>query len=239
VSAQSTGGLVHSLIPRPSRCVATGESSPASGRWLLTFADQRLPAVAQTVCDLIAPDCSGLALAARLESQDDGVEGDVRHIRLALAGRGELPAAAGVLGVDPAGPSGGDESYRLTTDAAGITCIARTPRGLLRAAASAAQLLGSGPALAHVQVHDAPRYAWRGLMVDPARHFITPADLCRLVDLAALYKLNVLHLHLTDNQHGGSRCRAGRGSPPRARAGATAWQSSRTCRNTPRPGTSR
>ena len=50
------------------------------------------------------------------------------------------------------------------------------------------------------EVVDVPRYAWRGLMVDIARHFFGRVDLERVVDLMAAYKLNVLHLHLTDDQ---------------------------------------
>jgi hexosaminidase len=50
------------------------------------------------------------------------------------------------------------------------------------------------------EVVDVPRYAWRGLMVDIARHFFGPVELERVVDLMAAYKLNVLHLHLTDDQ---------------------------------------
>jgi hexosaminidase len=49
-------------------------------------------------------------------------------------------------------------------------------------------------------IEDAPRYGWRGVMLDVARHFFGVDDVLRLIDLAALYKLNVLHLHLTDDQ---------------------------------------
>ena len=163
----------------------------------------------------------------------------MRRIRFTLAGPGEPREPAPVLGVDPAGPAAGDESYRLTTDAGGITCIARTPRGLLRAAASAAQRLGSGGQFAHLQIDDAPRYAWRGLMVDPARHFITPADLRRLVDLAALYKLNVPHLHLTGNEAWRIEVPGWPRLTELCEAGATAWRSSRTSRSRRPPGMSR
>src|SRR5262249_54614298 len=49
------------------------------------------------------------------------------------------------------------------------------------------------------RVVDGPRFAWRGLSVDVARRFVSIDDLRRVVDLLALYKLNVLHLHLTDD----------------------------------------
>jgi hexosaminidase len=51
-----------------------------------------------------------------------------------------------------------------------------------------------------VEVQDWPRFPWRGAMLDPVRHFIPFDYLPRFVDLLALHKLNVLHLHLTDDQ---------------------------------------
>jgi hexosaminidase len=51
-----------------------------------------------------------------------------------------------------------------------------------------------------MKIEDAPRYAWRGVHLDVARHFFPKAWILRLIDLAALHKLNVLHLHLTDEQ---------------------------------------
>jgi hexosaminidase len=50
------------------------------------------------------------------------------------------------------------------------------------------------------EIEDAPRYAWRGVHLDVARHFFPKSWILRLIDLAALHKLNVLHLHLTDDQ---------------------------------------
>jgi hexosaminidase len=62
----------------------------------------------------------------------------------------------------------------------------------------------SGPAgvleVPGVEIEDAPRYAWRGVHLDVARHFMPRQWVLRLIDLAALHKLNVLHLHLTDDQ---------------------------------------
>jgi N-acetyl-beta-hexosaminidase len=49
-------------------------------------------------------------------------------------------------------------------------------------------------------VTDQPRFGWRGVMLDVSRHFLPAADVKRFVDLMALYKLNRLHLHLSDDQ---------------------------------------
>jgi hexosaminidase len=51
-----------------------------------------------------------------------------------------------------------------------------------------------------LEMEDRPRFPWRGLLLDPARHFFPPAFVKRLVDLMALHKLNTLQLHLTDDQ---------------------------------------
>lgn len=115
------------------------------------------------------------------------------------------PGAAGglvVLSLDGGAP-GGDEAYRLVAGPDGVRLTARTEAGLHRAAATLAQLVtadGGVVSVPAVEVEDAPRYRWRGLSVDVARHFLPPDDLAAIVDLAAGYKLNVLHVHLTDDQ---------------------------------------
>ena len=80
-----------------------------------------------------------------------------------------------------------------------ILVQAETEWGGLAALATLAQLVVAAPAPV-AEVRDAPRFAWRGLMVDPARHFLSIATLRRTLDAMWFYKLNVLHLHLTDDQ---------------------------------------
>jgi hexosaminidase len=61
-------------------------------------------------------------------------------------------------------------------------------------------LLADGGAVPAMQIDDGPRFSWRGLLIDVARHFIPVSALTRTLDAMALFKLNVLHLHLTDDQ---------------------------------------
>jgi hexosaminidase len=61
-------------------------------------------------------------------------------------------------------------------------------------------LLGAGGSIPCVTISDHPLYAWRGMHVDVSRHFFELEELRRLVDSLALHRLNVLHLHLTDDQ---------------------------------------
>lgn len=99
-----------------------------------------------------------------------------------------------------------DESYSLKTDSSQAIITAATEWGVLRGLATLAQLTSSdrkkrpGKSLPGVLIADTPRFAWRGLMIDSARHFISVGTVLRTLDAMALVKLNVLHLHLTDDQ---------------------------------------
>ncbi|MFI6978095.1 family 20 glycosylhydrolase [Embleya sp. NPDC050154] len=105
-------------------------------------------------------------------------------------------------GTTPADRPAGDEAYALTVTAGGATIRASAPAGLYRGAQTLRQLV---PARAPFElrpavVRDAPRYPYRGIMIDLARHFYPPAEMRRLIDHIAAYKFNHLHLHLTDDQ---------------------------------------
>ena len=92
----------------------------------------------------------------------------------------------------------------LATRPGGVQIEAASEWGVLRAFATLAQLVQGGqdddPSLPVLTIDDAPRFAWRGLMVDTARHFIGIDTLEHTLDAMALFKLNVLHLHLSDDQ---------------------------------------
>jgi hexosaminidase len=100
----------------------------------------------------------------------------------------------------------GPEAYRLDVDAHGIRIAASSRSGFVYGAMTLAQLLspdqafGKPVTVAGVTITDAPRFAWRGLMVDAARHFQPLPSLYKIVDQMAAVKLNTLHLHLTDDQ---------------------------------------
>ena len=103
----------------------------------------------------------------------------------------------------PSPALGEDESYRLVVGEGGVVLGARTTGGALRGVETLLQLVRSGPEgweLPACEVSDRPRFAWRGLLLDPARHFLPVAALRRTVEAMAAVKLNVLHLHLSDDQ---------------------------------------
>ncbi|MDN3293667.1 beta-N-acetylhexosaminidase [Streptomyces ficellus] len=145
-----------------------------------------------------------------------GTEGVARWLRAtvgAALGCDLLPGTAGAdrtitLRTDPSLPP---EGYRLTVSsaveilggsAAGVFWGAQTLRQLLGPAAHrrACAAPGARHAIPHQTIEDAPRFSWRGVMLDVARHFLRTDDVLRYVDLLAAHKLNVLHLHLTDDQ---------------------------------------
>src|SRR5207342_591385 len=95
------------------------------------------------------------------------------------------------------------EGYRLEVKATGARVSASTDAGFARATATLWQMLARAPAgvtLSAVSIEDAPRFAWRGIMLDSARHFQSPEFIQQFIDWMALHKLNVLHWHLVDDQ---------------------------------------
>ncbi len=95
------------------------------------------------------------------------------------------------------------EAYKIEVTPRRILVTATSSAGLFYGAVTLWQLLpaGAGGGDIHAQtIVDAPRYAWRGLMLDSARHFQSPAFVKSMIDWMAWHKLNVLHWHLTDDQ---------------------------------------
>ena len=93
------------------------------------------------------------------------------------------------------------EAYTLTVNSESITIGAATTTGIFYGIQSLKSLLPSqGHAIRGITVTDTPRFGYRGLMIDVARNFQTKAEILRMLDLMALYKLNVFHFHLNDDE---------------------------------------
>ncbi|WP_305886684.1 beta-N-acetylhexosaminidase [Actinoallomurus rhizosphaericola] len=107
-------------------------------------------------------------------------------------------------------PGLGTEGYRLDVTGGGVRIQAPTAAGLFHGVQTLRQLLPAkveargvrpGPwTVPSVHVSDSPRFAWRGAMLDVSRHFFTVAEVKRYIDEISLYKINTLHLHLSDDQ---------------------------------------
>ncbi|MGR6970703.1 beta-N-acetylhexosaminidase [Streptomyces cynarae] len=157
----------------------------------------------------------------RIETTGPGAERAARWLR------GAVGAATG-LPLPPAGDHGNrvllrivpgleeelgsPEAYRFTADGHDVVIDGASEAGLFWGAQTFRQLLGPeafrrAPVTGRrqwevpaVTIQDAPRFRWRGLLLDVARHFMHKDGVLRYLDLMAAHKLNVLHLHLTDDQ---------------------------------------
>jgi hexosaminidase len=122
--------------------------------------------------------------------------------RLADAGHATLLIHAD-HGSEPVQDLGEDESYVLDVSSTGAKLTAPNPLGVMHGLQTFLQLVEVTPdgyAAPAVHIEDSPRFPWRGLSIDVSRHFITMATLKRNADAMAAVKMNVLHLHLSDDQ---------------------------------------
>ncbi|MCJ7449957.1 MAG: beta-N-acetylhexosaminidase [Bacteroidales bacterium] len=114
------------------------------------------------------------------------------------------------LTLSGSGQNSGDESYELIVTRKLVKLSATTPAGLFRGVQTIAQILPAGIELPAKQegpwkiatgtINDYPNYSYRGAMLDVSRHFFGVDDVKRFTDFLAYYKMNVLHLHLSDDQ---------------------------------------
>ena len=94
-----------------------------------------------------------------------------------------------------------NEGYRLTIAADGVQISATSGAGLFYGLQTLEQIIdSSGQNLPFLQIVDSPRFAWRGIHLDVSRHFFPVPVVEKYIDVAAHYKLNVFHWHLTDDQ---------------------------------------
>ncbi|MER6916584.1 beta-N-acetylhexosaminidase [Streptomyces sp. NPDC000594] len=148
----------------------------------------------------------------------EGTETSERWLRATVGAALGVPLAPGAL-------PGGDNSVTLLVDTslaaeayrlvvadraveirgggpAGVFWGVQTLRQLLGPEAFRRAPIGAGAArtVAATTIEDAPRFPWRGVMLDVCRHFTHKSDVLRFLDLLAAHKLNVFHFHLTDDQ---------------------------------------
>jgi hexosaminidase len=186
-------------------------AGPASAWSLLPQPAQMHPAAhgAVTVSDgdrvLVQAegDAQALAVARRFAALVTTTRG--LHLRVQTQADKQAPAAI-VFRLDSQADVANDAGYRIAIGHGKIEVAARTARGLFYGGATVWQLL-TPDAIRNTPAHvadgsivDHPRFAWRGLMLDSARHFQSVTDIKKLIDWMSLNKLNVLHWHLSDDQ---------------------------------------
>jgi hexosaminidase len=183
------------IVPKPVSMTA------GHGRFTLTAGTRIVVAPGSAAAVPVARDLAGYlrpATGYRLPVVVGAARGDGRDISVRIGNPGTLSG-------DPDG-----EGYQLDVSGRGVTLEAPTPHGLYNGVQTIRQLLPPwiaspttrpGPwTMAAVRITDFPRYTYRGLMVDIARHYETPSAVEQMINQAAAYKINVLHLHLSDDQ---------------------------------------
>lgn len=173
------------LMPMPARLEGGGGELTLDGRSTFSMAgacdDRVARALARTAAALGLPRAAGLGAGRRAAS-----------LRVECAGAG-----------GPVEALGEDESYRLDVGPKGAFLTAPNPVAALRGLETFEQLVrreGGRVEVPAVHIEDRPRFPWRGLLIDPGRHFLPVDVVKRTLDGMAAVKLNVLHWHLTEDQ---------------------------------------
>lgn len=193
--------LAHAIIPAPEQFRAM----PGA----VFVIDSLTPVVVRIAGSVTDADHAAASrIATGLSAM---LAGEARPPARVLAKDDTVPPRAIVLLLDAESARGlGEEGYDLRVTAEEVHVTASHPAGLYYGVQSFRQLLP--PSVEHraalrrrliapaVHVTDSPRYPWRGAMLDVSRHFLEVADVKRYIDVMALYKLNRLHLHLSDDQ---------------------------------------
>ncbi|MBB3276521.1 MULTISPECIES: family 20 glycosylhydrolase [unclassified Pseudoxanthomonas] len=140
-------------------------------------------------------------VARRVAGQFAEFLATTRGTRLVLSGPGE---GGVVFALDPTASASSPEGYRLEVTPERVRVTAAHERGLFYGAVTLWQLATQSSALPAripaASIQDAPRFPWRGFMLDSARHFQSLDEIKQILDAMALHKLNTFHWHLTDDQ---------------------------------------
>jgi hexosaminidase len=193
-TAPTPGTRMHAIVPAPVSVSLTPDVFLVSPQTVIVVdpPDETMFAVGRLLADLLgaAPESNPLVRGAS----------------------GETPPNSITIAATATDPSLGDEGYDLVIAPDRVTITATSPAGAFYGVQTLRQLLppiveyeaARRPkeplAIPAGHIRDVPRFAWRGAMLDVARHFFSPAEMKRYIDLLSLYKVNRLHLHLADDQ---------------------------------------
>lgn len=180
------------LIPKPLSVTSTGDYFQLGENSSVVYHgnSEDVMKIAGYLADMLRP-ATGFDLPVSQSELNPGKGG------ISLALNGNTPDAS-------------DESYEINISAKNIELTAATPAGLFRSVQTLRQLFPAAIekstkqdadwAVATGKISDKPAYEYRGMMLDVARHFFGVNDVKRVIDFLAAYRMNVLHLHLSDDQ---------------------------------------
>ncbi|MCE5345191.1 MAG: beta-N-acetylhexosaminidase [Bacteroidales bacterium] len=170
------------IIPQPKMVEMKEGYFTLTEKTLICFNDQQLKFLADYTSD-------NIRLLNKLELHVNSLTGDkkiARSINLILDNKLSIA----------------EEGYVLSVFPKEILVQAKTSQGLFYGVQTLLQLIpvNGDRKVPSLLINDEPRFVWRGLMLDVSRHFFTIDEVKRLIDEMVVYKFNILHLHLTDDQ---------------------------------------
>ncbi|MDM8001353.1 MAG: beta-N-acetylhexosaminidase [Bacteroidota bacterium] len=183
----------NSIIPKPVSVEATGELfslTPKSDIYVMAGSPEEITGIGSYLAEKLNTS-TGFGIEVSTDAGKPG-KGDI------------------VLAIGEGDAELGDEGYQMDITDKVLTITANKPAGLFRGIQTVRQLLPAeieadtiqpGPwTIPTGKIRDWPAYGHRGEMLDVARHFFGPEDVKKYIDRLALYKMNVVHLHLSDDQ---------------------------------------
>ena len=199
-SSPDVGERSVSIIPAPAQ-MTVGEGTFTIHPGIeIGYADESLKGMGELLSNEIEK-LSGIKLASASDKESNCI------IFLELTDPKEFADLPKAYGLSPKDSVPVDESYSLSIQKRNIYIKATTLEGIYRSITTLKQIVGGNlqPGgekiyLPLLEVKDSPRFAWRGLSFDVSRCFFDPEEVKQVIDMVALYKMNVLHMHLSDNQ---------------------------------------
>jgi hexosaminidase len=207
LAAGCRGATVRPSVPTPGRVLSAADRLVPAPASLTVMAGEPFIIGPATTIAVISPSPEVLRTAEMLALVLRPSTGFAIPVSVVAE-----PAAGSIVLRQRAGerPASADH-YELTVSRTGVEIAAVEPVGIFRGMQTLRQLLPPGIerqmkfgndvwTIPPVSISDQPRFAWRGAMLDVSRHFFTVREVQQYVDILALYKMNVLHLHLSDDQ---------------------------------------
>ena len=201
VPSSPSGGSMPSIIPLPATVSAAAGAFSVSAETPIVAAGGEAERIARYFADLTSRTRS-IPLNVR-PGAGGKATGGIEFVLDSSTSAGAHDAAS-----QASVASAASESYELTISPSDIRVRARDAHGLFYGAITLWSLITADPSaskssratLESMTITDAPRFAWRGFLLDSARHYQSVAYIKQLLDWMALHKLNTFHWHLTDDE---------------------------------------
>ena len=170
------------IIPQPKQIIIKKGNFALSGKALISYNDPQLKFLA----DYTSTTIESLNKLKLTVKSHNGTQPNIQAINL-------------ILDVTT---NTAKEGYLLSVSSSAISIKGTTSQGIFYGVQSLLQLIpiNGDSKIQALDIHDEPRFAWRGLLLDVSRHFFTINEVKQLIDQMVTYKFNLLHLHLSDDQ---------------------------------------